>query len=165
MKRLTVKEIISGIVLLLILVGTSFYSPSAASTPIIMQWRTTEGIQKEGFDLGDPVKRAEFLVFFKDNDNVIDCAGIANYAVELMEERDAGTSEEYHLEVMKASYENTKNDPDGIVPWHIYVDFQRLVHDLHRFSGGQFFFTDPYSYWEREFRWCFVDASNWPNSW
>lgn len=165
MKRLTVKEIISGIVILLILVGASLYSPSAASAPIIMKWRNNDGIQKEGFDLSNPAERAEFLLLFKDTADVIDCADIANYAVELMEERDAGTSEKYHLEVMRLSYENTKNEPDGVVGWHIYVDFQRMVHDLHRFSGGQFFFTDPYSYWEREFRWCFVDAANWPDSW
>ncbi len=165
MKRLTCADIITGILLLLVLVGASLVSPSAAATPIYMKWRNAEGIHEGGFDLSDPVKRAEFRDTFKTNSKITDCADLADYAVGLMEERDGGTSEGFHLEVVRLSYESTKNHPDGIIDWHHYVDFKRMVRDLHRFSGGQFFFTDPDSYWEREFRWCFVDAANWPDSW
>jgi hypothetical protein len=165
MKRLTCADIITGILLLLVLVGASLFSPSAASTPIFIKWKNSEGIHEGSFDLSDPIKRAEFRNTFKTDSQITACADLADYAVKLMKERDDGTSEGFHLEEVRLSYENTKNDPKGVIEWHVYVDFKRMVRDLHRNSGGQFFFTDPDSYWEREFRWCFISASNWPDSW
>ncbi len=166
MKRLTLEDIITGVALLLVLVGASLISPSAVAAPIYLEWTNPQGDQKAAdFDLSDPEQRANFRETFQNTPMVRDCTARADYAVELMAERDGGTKEKYHLEVMEASYDRTKNDPDGVVPWHIYVDFQRMVRDLHRTSGGKFFFTDPDSYWEREFRWCFIDAANWPTSW
>jgi hypothetical protein len=165
MKRLTYADIITGILLLLVLVGGSLVSPSAAATPLFMKWKNSEGIHEGSFDLSDPVKRTEFRDTFKTNSRITACADLADYAVTLMEERDSGTGEGFHLEVVRLSYEKTKNHPDGVIYWSLYVDFQRMVRDLHRNSGGQFFFTDPDLYWEREFRWCFVDAANWPDNW
>lgn len=166
MNRLELEDIITGVLLLVVLVVASLVSPSTEATPIHLKWGTPQGEEKEGdFELGDLEDRAKFLKTFKNNPRVKECAGIADYAVELMKERDDGTSEGFHLEVMRVNYENTQDDPEGVVPWHVYVDFQRLVRDLHRNSGNQFFFTDPVKHWEREFRWCFINAANWPNNW
>ena len=166
MKRLTLEDIITGVALLLVLVGASLISPSAVAAPIYLEWTNPQGDQKAAdFDLSDPEQRANFRETFQNTPMVRDCTARADYAVELMAERDGGTKEKYHLEVMEASYDRTKNEPDGVVPWHIYVDFQRMVRDLHRRSGNQFFYTNLDKYWEREFRWCFIDAANWPDFW
>lgn len=165
MKRLTCEDIITGILLLLVLIGASLVSPPVPATPIYLKWKNSEGVQEENFELGNPEGRAKFLKTFKTNPRIRECSSIADYAVELMGERDEGTSEGFHLEVMRVNYENTQDDPEGLVPWHVYVDFQRMVRDLHRNSNGQFFFTDPNKHWEREFRWCFINAANWPAEW
>ncbi len=165
MKRLTYADIISGILLLLVLIGASLVSSPVTATPIYLEWQNQKGAQQGSFEIGNPEGRANFLEVFKNNPKVRDCAARADYAVELMAKRDDGTKEKYHLEVMEASYDRTKNEPEGVVPWHIYVDFQRMVRDLHRRSGNQFFYTNLDKYWEREFRWCFIDAANWPDFW
>lgn len=166
MKRFTLKRVIFGVVLLIVLVGVVSFAPTVKSAPIVLGWATPDGTrQSKEFDLGDLEERAAFLETFKKNPRIYECGKIADYAVELMEERDDGTSEGFHLEVMRVNYENTFDDPKGAVPWSVYLNFQRLVRDLHRNSGGRFFFTDSVAYWEREFRWCFIDAANWPDSW
>jgi hypothetical protein len=161
MKRLTLEDIITGILLLLVLMGASFLSPPAEATPLYFEWSNTKGDHKGSFDLSDPEQRANFRETFKNTPKIRDCAARADYAVELMAERDDGTKEKYHLEVIAASYERTKNEPKGAVPWHIYVDFQRMVRDLHRHAGGEWLFDDADKHWDREFRWCYINAGNW----
>jgi hypothetical protein len=114
--------------------------------------------KKETFDLTDPVKRAEFREIFADLEHVQVCFDKADYGVAMMEQRNEGITEAEHLEEVRANYENTKLEPQGAVPWSVYVDFQRMVHDVHRRQGVGlnlgYRYNDPNVMWDREFRWC-----------
>ena len=115
---------------------------------------------KEIFDLKDPAKRADFRKIFADHPELQICFSKADYAITFFEERNAGTTEAEHLVAVRENYERTKTEPQGAVPWHVYVDFQRMVHDIHRRAGRNsqlgYRYTDANVVWDREFQWCAI---------
>lgn len=132
---------------------------SVSAGSVFMRWHnSTTGEIKEGiFDLRDPATRMEFLTMFSGKmAKVEECADRANYAIDIMKERDAGVTEEQHLNVMRENYENTFDDPEGPVPRYMYVDFNRMVRDLHRRHYDGYTYTDSNVVWAREFRFCFL---------
>ena len=138
--------------------SASLLSPSVEATPIKLKWQNATGVHDGTFDLSDPEDRKSFRETFTKNPQVLDCIARADYAVELMSERDAGTTEKYHLDTMEVNYERTKTEPEGVVAWHVYVDFQRMVRDIHRRAGRNaqlgYRHTNANVVWDREFQWC-----------
>lgn len=150
------RQKIIGIIGLVFLAILLIFGPSreAHSSPIIID----RGEGKEEFDLQDPVRRAEFRELFPNHKRLQVCFQKADYVVTMLEERNAGTTEAEHLAAVRANYEHTKSEPQGAVQWHVYVDFQRMVRDLHRRTGRYsqlgYRYTDANVLWDREFRWC-----------
>ena len=144
---------IAGLVFLALLL---IFGPSreAHPAPVVID----QGKGKESFDLQDPAERAEFRELFPDHKKLQVCFSKADYAVTFFEERDAGTTEAEHLAIVRANYERTKTEPQGVVPWHVYVDFQRMVRDIHRRAGRNaqlgYRHTNANVVWDREFQWC-----------
>lgn len=128
----------------------------AYSRPVLIEL----GGEKQSFDLQDPAKRAEFREIFAGHNQFQDCFDKADYAVTLFEERNAGTTEAEHLSAVRANYEQTKTEPQGAVSWYIYVDFQRMVRDIHRRAGRNsqlgYRYTDANFIWDSEFQWCAI---------
>jgi hypothetical protein len=123
-----------------------------------VKFNTSAGVKI--FNLVDPTERAEFLAYSQADPMISSCIGKANYAVTIMEERDAGVTREEQLEKVRARYEKTKLEPQGSVPWHVYMDFERMVRDIYRDAGasakGQYRNTDANILWDHEFQWCAV---------
>jgi hypothetical protein len=123
-----------------------------------IKFNTTAGIME--FNLVDPIERAKFLEYQQADPMISSCIGKANYAVTIMEERDAGVTREEQLEKVRARYEKTKLEPQGSVPWHVYMDFERMVRDIYRDAGAsaksQYRNTDPNILWDHEFQWCAI---------
>lgn len=121
---------------------------------------TVEGGENRSFDLVDPVARGEFIELLSNNRAIKSCINKADYAVQFMKERDEGVTKEGHLQNVRDQYEQTKLEPQGAVPWHVYIDFERLVRDVHRSAGanakGEYRNTDPNILWDHEFRGCAV---------
>jgi hypothetical protein len=144
-----------GLVLLALLL---IFGPSREANPAPVVIGRDGG--KESFDLQDPVRRAEFRELFVDHEKLQVCFSKADYAVTFFEERDAGTTEAEHLAEVRDNYERTKTEPKGAVPWHVYVDFQRMVHDIHRRAGRNselgYRYLNANVVWNREFQWCAV---------
>lgn len=111
-------------------------------------------------DLDNEVERRVFREEFAEDPAVAKCFERADWGVHIMQERDAGTTQVEHLELLEALYEKTKLEPEGVIPWHAYIDYERTVRDVHRSAGssgkGQYFYTDPNDVWSREFKWCSV---------
>ena len=153
------RQKIIGIIGLVFLAMLLIFGPSreAHPGPIFIEH---DG-KKKTFDLRDPVKRAEFREIFSDHKQLMVCFEKADYVVTMFEERNAGTTEAEHLAEVRATYERTKNEPQGAVSWHVYVDFQRMVRDLHRRTGRNsqlgYRYTDSNVVWDREFKWCAVN--------
>lgn len=106
------------------------------------------------WDLSERDQRVEFRALYGNDKRGGQCITLADYAVTLMKQRDEGTTESAHLAEVRANYEATKTDPRGAVAHHIYVDFQRMVRDIHRRSGSGYAWTDSGMVWEREVWWC-----------
>jgi hypothetical protein len=144
-----------GLVLLALLL---IFGPSreAHPAPVVID----RGAEKESFDLQDPAKRIEFREIFSDHKELQVCFSKADYAVTFFEERNAGTTEAEHLVVVRDNYERTKTEPGGAVPWHVYVDFQRMVRAVHRRTGRNlqlgYRYADANVVWNLEFQWCAV---------
>lgn len=122
------------------------------AVPLTLRW-VEDGHERRGmFDLKIPEQRAKFLEILSKNERVTACASKANLAVEMMRERDEGTPISEHMAEIKKGYEEEKP------PWHIYVDLQRVVNDVHRQNspraGGGYQFTDENDLWERQFVFC-----------
>jgi len=111
--------------------------------------------------LDDPDERKAFREQFANDPIVSACFRRADWAVKLIAERDEGVTKEEHLRKVKEQYEKTKLQPEGVIAWHIYIDFGRTVRDIHRSAGssaeGQYYYTDADEIWVREFRWCAID--------
>jgi len=108
-------------------------------------------------DMDDPEERAKFLAVYGRAKGVPVCKDKADYIVKLMKERDAGITKEEHLQHVRDNYEKTKLDPQGAVPWHVYIDFGRMVRDVHRSSGrdaSRYNRTDADELWGHEFTGC-----------
>jgi hypothetical protein len=131
-------------------------SREARPAPVVIG----QGAEKESFDLQDPVRRAEFRKIFSEHKQLQVCFDKADYAVTLLGERDAGTTEKEHLTAVRANYEFTKTEPQGVVSKYVYVDFQRMVRDIHRRTGRNsqlgYRYTDANVVWDREFQWCAI---------
>ena len=112
-------------------------------------------------DLENAAERDAFRKDFADDPMVSGCFRRADFAVDLMVERDNGATLEEHLQKVEDQYEQTKLASEGAIPWHLYIDFGRTVRDVHRGAGsnseGKYRYTDPSEVWVREFRWCAVD--------
>lgn len=106
------------------------------------------------WDLTQEDQQVQFREHYKNELRARACIARADYAVMLMHERNTGTTEEEHLEVVRQNYERTRTEPEGVVRYHIYVDFQRMVRDIHRRHGRRFSFTDANLLWEQEVWWC-----------
>jgi hypothetical protein len=152
------RQKIIGIIGLVVLALLLILGPSreAHPGPILIE----RNAEKEKFDLTDPVKRAEFRKIFVDHEELQVCFSKADYAITFFKERDAGTTEAEHLAEVRANYELTKLEPKGVVSWHVYVDFQRMVRDIHRRAGRNsqlgYRYTDADVVWDREFQWCAI---------
>lgn len=151
------RQKIIGIVGLVFLAILLIFGPSRkahSETAISIE---QDGVKKT-FDLKDPVKRTEFREIFSDHKQLQVCFQKADYAVTFFEERNAGTTEAEHLAEVRDNYERTKTEPQGAVRWHVNVDFQRMVRDIHRRTGRTsqlgYRYTDANVVWDREFRWC-----------
>jgi len=153
---MNIRQKIIGIIGLVFLALLMIFGPSreAHSSPILID----RGEGKEEFDLTDPAKRAEFRELFPNHKALQACFSKADYAVTFFEGRDAGITEAEHLAIVRVNYERTKTESQGVIPWHVYVDFQRMVHDIHRRAGRNsqlgYRYTDANVVWDREFRWC-----------
>ena len=123
----------------------------------IIWYNTAQGYSMQ-INLNNPEELAKFRAGYQDDPMVSSCFVKADNAVKFMEERDAGVTLQEHLDKVEARYEATKNDPQGVVPWHVYIDVGRMVRDIHRPAGanspGEFRYTDPREIWNREFKWC-----------
>jgi len=112
------------------------------------------------FNLVDPTERDEFLKRFTDDPMVTSCIQKADYAVTIMNERDSGITREEQLKKVRARYEKTKLEPQGSVPWYVYIDFERMVRDIYRDAGrsakSQYRNTDSNILWDHEFQWCAI---------
>lgn len=107
------------------------------------------------WDLTQMDQRVEFRALYGNDPKAGPCIARADYAVELMKRRDAGETEEDHLAEVRANYERTKSEPEGAVAYHVYVDFQRMVRDLHRRSGSdEWRYPTEGEVFEREVWWC-----------
>lgn len=152
------RQKIIGILGLILLGLMLIFVPSREAHPGPLGIAIQKDGKREIFDLKDPVKRAEFREIFSDIPNLQACFDKADYAVTFMTGRDEGITEEEHLAEVRANYEKTKTEPQGAVKYHVYVDFQRMVHDIHRRSGRSsqlgYRYTDANVVWDREFRWC-----------
>lgn len=109
---------------------------------------------EQSWDLTQMAQRAEFRALYGKTAGV--CLSRADYAAKLMDERDGGKSESAHLAEVKAHYEKTRHDPEGAVAHHIYVDFQRMVRDIHRVDSSGYVWKDRWGVWEREVWWCIL---------
>ncbi len=141
------RQKIVGAVLLAIL-GFIVLGRDAMGAPKTI--RGPEGSQT--WDLMEWDQRVEFRALYAQQ--LAHCFERGDFAVDLMKERDGGSTEESHLELMRSNYETSKTDGGKPVAHHVYVDFQRMVRDLHRSHRGQYQFTDPKRVWEREVWWC-----------
>jgi hypothetical protein len=122
-----------------------------AASPIIVN--TTNGGQLL-IDLDNPIDRKVFREQFANDPRVAACFERADFAIELMTERDAGVTQAAHLELVRKEYEKL-----DMVPWYVFVDVGRLVRDVHRSAGSNtegFRYTDSDELWVREFKWCAV---------
>ena len=109
------------------------------------------------WDLTKMGQRVEFRALY--GAQIPACIERGDYAVRMMKERDSGTPESAHLAEVKANYEATKAQPEGAVGWHVYVDFQRMVRDLHRTDGSGYVWKTEGVVWEREVWWCVFPGS------
>jgi hypothetical protein len=91
---------------------------------------------------------------FINRPRVAACITHADYIVQLMKERDAGTTVETHLHMAQKNYERTKADPQGAIKHSEYIDFQRAIRDLHRGNNSGFYWKDSEVFWGREVTWC-----------
>ena len=125
-----------------------------AASPIVVN--TSNGGQLL-IDLDNPIDRKVFREQFANDPRVAACFERADFAIELMTERDAGVTQNEHLQLVREEYEKLKN-----VPWYVFVDIGRLVRDVHRSAGSNtegFRYSDANELWVREFKWCAVDPS------
>lgn len=109
------------------------------------------------FNLENPVDRGVLRTKFARDPRMVHCLERADWAVDLMEERDAGRTQDYHLQRVREEYEKTEN-----IPRFIFVDYGRTVRDVHRSAGSNtegFRYTDPNELWIREFKWCAIYRS------
>ena len=122
-----------------------------AASPIVVN--TTNGGQLL-IDLDNPMERGVFRKEFSHDPQMASCFERADFAIELMTERDAGVTQDEHLQLVREEYEKLEN-----VPWYVFVDIGRLVRDVHRSAGSNtegFRYTDSSELWVREFKWCAV---------
>lgn len=147
--------IISLIGLALLAAGLFIFTKEAHAAEVEI---TVTGGENRAFNLVDPVQRGEFIELLSDNRAIKSCINKADYAVQFMKERDEGITKEGHLKNVRDQYEQTKLEPQGAVPWHVYIDFERLVRDVHRSAGSNaesgYRNTDPNILWDHEFRGC-----------
>ena len=145
------RRIWTGIFLVIILLLIIFARPAESREVTV---RGTEGTQT--WNLAESWEdRAEFRALY--GPQIGHCLERADYAVTLFKERESGTSEAAHLAEVKANYERTKGEPQGAVGYHVYVDFQRMVRDIHRRDSGGYVWTNEHVVWEREVWWCAFD--------
>ena len=104
------------------------------------------------WDLMDMGQRVEFRALY--GNQVGHCFERADYAKGLAERRDKGETEADHLAEVRANYERTKTEPRGAVSRAVYVDFQRMVRDIHRTDSSGYQWKDVNEIWEREVWWC-----------
>lgn len=156
MKHSRTRILITAAVLLLLLFGIV---NQAQGGPIFMRWTDASGDQRRTFDLTNPDVREEFRAIFGHIPRVKNCLQRADYATQLFHRRNRGETEEAHLAEVRGLYEKTKGQPEGAVAWYVYVDFQRMVRDLHRRNseraGGGYVISKPLIAWDHEFRFCF----------
>ena len=160
-KEMTIR--IGPVILALIwtMIATIVWSNVLAATTTIVIG--TERGGRVVIDLINSDERAKFRENFAADPKVSGCFRRADWGVKIMTERDAGTTSEEHLQQVDVMYEKTKLEPEGAIPWYVYVDFGRTVRDIHRSAGasakGQYRYTDADEVWVREFRWCAIDHS------
>jgi len=149
----------AALVLFVALVGTG--AALAQDGPNYIYFATDTG--HISFDLNNPGHVKDLRDSFSDDPMVSSCFVKADNAIAFMKERDAGVTLEEHLAKLEARYEATKDEPEGAVPWHVYLDVGRMVRDIHRSAGanakGEFRFSDPRELWNREFKWCAIPTN------
>lgn len=104
------------------------------------------------WDLMERDQRIEFRALY--GNQIGHCFQRADFAAELTDKRDAGETERQHLDLMRANYEASKKDGGTPIAHHVYVDFQRMVRDIHRTDGSGYTWKDRWAVWEREVWWC-----------
>ncbi len=115
--------------------------------------RTIRGAEGEQtWDLMDMEQRVEFRALY--GNQIGHCFKRGDFAKDLTEERDAGKTEKEHLDLMRSNYEASKTDGGKPIAHHVYVDFQRMVRDIHRTDGSGYVWKDGDIVWEREVWWC-----------
>jgi hypothetical protein len=114
--------------------------------------------KREQYDLLDPTSRAKFRGYFEHNIRMAHCFIKADLAIRFIKERDTGTTIQEHIDIVRGMYEETKTQPEGAVPWSLYIDYERMVRDVHRRQGRDtvrgYALNNPDIAWDREFRWC-----------
>jgi hypothetical protein len=145
------------ILAVMLMVGISPANAATDDTDYISLLVNDKWIQ---VDLNDDAQREGFITRFGKLAGLAVCFNKADYTTAYMEERDAGVLLATHIGEVRAQYEQTKLDPQGAVPWHVYIDFERLVRDVHRLNGrnakSKYRYTDPKELWNREFKWCAI---------
>ena len=155
------RRLLIGAALLLVLVVIVCFAPRTAGAKPT-QYRAPDG-SAVTLDIAQEDDRDTFLEIFAEDEKAQACGLRADYAMELVYRRDRGESEEMHLAEVKDNYERTRDEPEGAVAYHVYVDFQRMVRDIHRLASTRdssslqlFKWDDGNVFWEREWKWCYT---------
>lgn len=141
-----------GVAVLLFIV----FMRTADSREKTIYGRDTDGQRVDlTFDLAESAEdRERFRDLFSEQPGVQQCINNADFAADLVRDRDAGATEQSRLQQMRDRYEASFEDPAGAISRHIYVDFLRMVRDVYRRDRSGYAITDPNVAWEREIWWC-----------
>ena len=128
--------------------------------------KSTIGLYVNGvpvqYDLSTPEGREAIQKDLAGDYNASVCFRKAGYAVSFMKRRDQGVTLEEELQNVRDQYEQTKLEPEGAIPWSVYIDFERMVRDIHRHVGSgakrEYWYTESGDVWAREFRWCVLPS-------
>ena len=111
-------------------------------------------------DLNNDAHRAGFRNHFMGTRTTLGrCIEKADNGVAAMHDRDAGITLAQHLTSLENDYETAKLAGENVV-WHEYIDFIRMVRDIHRLGGhgteSKYKRTDASAIWNHEFKWCAI---------